>query len=704
MDGTSDRNQHYEGIHANVTAANGARCDLLLGLNRQLASTAVANVEHFDSLQREIRTIWNSSPLGKSEPALIDALLVRAVGTNSDHASTMKATHRLLGELKAHVQEVADGLRQLEVLESEDQEKYLVLCAEMANEAIQMAGGEESWEAMDSNEQKRREEIARERVAQRLGHMAFIEMPQHRQAIVRLWMWFGCCMHKMLNILHAGANALPHVWERIRAREGAVGPILLPNKDNAAALNSTDADIADRAEALSKSGAPKFLGLLALLVRPRIESKAGYGVDWSMFCQSHPDLLRAEEFPPITNNRYQSVPAGGAYVIKRREYLLEFMSLVRRKKNSGVFTNIEQNVFDALQDPPTMTECAAMGLVAECATTPYVRHTRRAGTNAADLGKLHVDLKMHLLNLANSPQLVLDVDPSVSHTNSVFLGCEYTDKSFVVQVCTQHRAGMLPYLAEIFAGFLVAAAAKLDDFTTEFQPGAPLQQLSEDQKHDIFFNATNDLNEGILGFMRRQHRIRPCISDKTLNGIAMYLRNDTREWISGQSTEMLCWLRGAGRDLQVRSAADNRKQAAAQLLHFKTRADENDVHRAEQIAAATAKEAQLNLYQPLTNIADVVLGHGKMARLLLDSELNWHRHRGLPQGWIGANFLPCFIPKQSALKGVEDSKAKLRSCILELDRLGWPSRAWLDEWLQKYPGKTPVYDAQTGEMSTSTSL
>jgi len=98
-------------------------------------------------------------------------------------------------------------------------------------------------------------------------------------------------MHKVINILHAGALAMPHVWARILARHGAAGPILLPNKDNAAALSSTDAEIADRAENLSKSGAPKFLGLLALLIRPRIESKAGYGIDWSLFCQAHPDLL-----------------------------------------------------------------------------------------------------------------------------------------------------------------------------------------------------------------------------------------------------------------------------------------------------------------------------------------------------------------------------------------------------------------------------
>jgi len=187
MDGTSGRNQHYEGIHATITQQTGERHDLLLGINRQLASTAAANVEHFDKLQQEIRTIWNSSPLGKEKPALLDALLLHAIGTNSDHASTMKLTHVLLGELKAHVTEVAAGLRQLDKLSHENQEQYLVLCLEMSNEAIQMAGGAEQWEKLDEPERMQHEEIARERAAQRLGHVAFDELPTHRQSIIRLW-------------------------------------------------------------------------------------------------------------------------------------------------------------------------------------------------------------------------------------------------------------------------------------------------------------------------------------------------------------------------------------------------------------------------------------------------------------------------------------------------------------------------------------
>ena len=375
------------------------------------------------------------------------------------------------------------------------------------------------------------------------------------------------------------------------------------------------------------------------------------------------------------------------------------MTLLRRKKASGAFTNIEQNVFDALQDPPTMTECAAMGLVAVCATTPYVGRARVAGTNAADLGKLHADLKSHLLKLANSPQLVLDVDPETSHSESVFLGGEYSDKRFIAHMYLQYRAGMLPYLAEVFSGFLIAAAAKLDDFTTEFRPDAPLQQLTEEQRDHVFFNATNDLNEGILGFMRRQHRIRPLISDSTLNGIAMYLRNDTREWTSAHSAEFKHWLRGAGRRLQAQSAEQNCARAAAQLQHFQARADENDIQRAAKMAAVAQKEADVNDYQPLVDILSVGLGRGKMAPTLLKSELHWHRHRGLPEKWVDIYFNPCFIPRSSsALDGTESKKIRLRSCILELNRLGWPPRAWLEEWINDHPSQTPVHGSESGKM------
>ena len=311
--------------------------------------------------------------------------------------------------------------------------------------------------------------------------------------------------------------------------------------------------------------------------------------------------------------------------------------------------------------------------------------------NAASLGKLHADLKTHLLKLANSPQLVLNADPNTSHTEAVFLGGSYGDKAFIVEVVQQYHSGTLPYLAELLSGFLIAAANKLDDFTTEFRPDAPLQQLPHSQLQNIFFNATNDLNEGILGFMRRQHRLRPLITDTTLNGIAMYLRNDVDSFIQSQSATFQQWLRGAGRQLQVQAAAENRTHAVAQRAHFEILAQDHQAERAQALQREADRNAALDVYQPIRDELQIKMGRGQMKAELVQHELAWHRQRGLPENWVDANCQPCFIPpKISALKGIEESKVRLRDCIRELQRLGWPTRDELQGHQKMYPGKPLV--------------
>ncbi|KAH7096370.1 hypothetical protein BKA62DRAFT_593550, partial [Auriculariales sp. MPI-PUGE-AT-0066] len=128
------------------------------------------------------------------------------------------------------------------------------LCGEAMHDAIQMSGGEQNWQAMGRQEQEHHEGIAKERMAQRLGKATFVDLPVDHQAVIRLWLWFGCFMHKQMNFLLAVSAAMPSSWAELQECTGFEGPKLLPNKDNAAGLATEDPELQHHAEVLRKSG------------------------------------------------------------------------------------------------------------------------------------------------------------------------------------------------------------------------------------------------------------------------------------------------------------------------------------------------------------------------------------------------------------------------------------------------------------------
>ena len=66
-------------------------------------------------------------------------------------------------------------------------------------------------------------------------------------------------------------------------------------------------------------------------------------------------------------------------------------------------------------------------------------------------------------------------------------------------------------------------------FTKEFVPGGPINQLTVEQRSRMFIPATNDANEGALGSWRVNARFHP-------NGMASGFSNKTR--IERNNTEM----------------------------------------------------------------------------------------------------------------------------------------------------------------------
>jgi len=54
---------------------------------------------------------------------------------------------------------------------------------------------------------------------------------------------------------------------------------------------------------------------------------------------------------------------------------------------------MEKNLYNALQDPPTLTELAVLALYGQAVYHPYVSQIRGQNMNMLDLGPLHLEVE-----------------------------------------------------------------------------------------------------------------------------------------------------------------------------------------------------------------------------------------------------------------------------------------------------------------------
>ena len=99
-------------------------------------------------------------------------------------------------------------------------------------------------------------------------------------------------------------------------------------------------------------------------------------------------------FPDTSNIRYHSHCNAASELLVHLPLYKEFLELVRDKKESGTFNYMEQNIYKALYDIPTLTELAALSLYSQSICIIYMKQVRsNPKTSALDLGPLHDDVK-----------------------------------------------------------------------------------------------------------------------------------------------------------------------------------------------------------------------------------------------------------------------------------------------------------------------
>jgi len=293
------------------------------------------------------------------------------------------------------------------------------------------------------------------------------------------------------------------------AEHSVTAPILLANKDNTAVLANKAATsdsltpIEQRALDVSSRGGVKAASIAGAIFNHKDDKKGQQDVFRFWFEQAGISIT----FPDTSNTRYGSYCMAGAVLVQHKANFVQFLEFVRDKKDSSKFTNMEKNLYNALQDPATLTELSVLALYGQTISHPYVSEIRGHDLNMLNLGPLHTKVKDHIKKLIAEPSLLLN--PASGSIPATLDGKPFENSEAVAAVLK--LAPDLLHLSDILVAFLKGASETWDRFTSEFVPGDIIDEASDLEKNLAWMpRATNDLNEGALGsyqvFMRYKPR------------------------------------------------------------------------------------------------------------------------------------------------------------------------------------------------------
>jgi hypothetical protein len=307
---------------------------------------------------------------------------------------------------------------------------------------------------------------------------------------------------------------------------------------------------------------------------------------------------------------------------------LEFLLLVRDKKENRNFNHMENNVFVGLKDIPTLTELCVLSLYSQAISDPYMRRVRGSGErrmNALDAGPLHDQVKAHIANLIDTPELLLAND------------CSYTLGSLDGQVWERPEAiyaihcikDSLPHLNDCLVAFLRGTLETWNRFTSEFADGGVIAELSRDEKDSLWIDTTNDVNEGALGTTRQSFHRAPNISLPKINSRMMYRKNDTNSFIRHvfNTPADQAFLRSQARKQDASGLPQ--KSMQEEILHDKAEVSRKRTNDITKKAAADAKSSILDallLELDVETLKNGLKSAGKKITVVdLRLQIAWHR-------------------------------------------------------------------------------
>ncbi|KAJ3925677.1 MAG: hypothetical protein NXY57DRAFT_967425 [Lentinula lateritia] len=329
----------------------------------------------------------------------------------------------------------------------------------------------------------------RKQIIRDIGEMEFEKLTEAEKAEVDLILWAGCCMHKEMNTFKGGCIGLDEYWN---GHPDLPPPILLPNRDNAAAIEKAPGtEAAERTTARSERGAIKVASLAGAGFQHK-DRKRGQQDTLRFFFDEKLGFNLA--FPDMSNTRFQSHAEACALIITHMDLFIEFLTYVQHKKGTGKLNHMEQNVLAGLNDPPTRQEFCVITLYWLAISVPYMQEIR--GPHAKE---------DNILRLEDFHQRVIDHIDALIKEPEHLLGPD-------VSAAQKHASEWLPQIRNLLVHFLKRAKDSWLRFISEFEEGGSLSRATPEQIECAWMDKTNDLNEGAFGTYRQTSRANPTLS------------------------------------------------------------------------------------------------------------------------------------------------------------------------------------------------
>ncbi|KAF8803000.1 hypothetical protein BYT27DRAFT_7244470 [Phlegmacium glaucopus] len=498
-DGTAHQKITYEAHHATLAVPSYApgvddsdvstwtSCIQFIEVEPALNHTAKTQFDGTKHLASRIATAYSECPLSGRNGTKMDTKdwVQKEEFQNIDHAADGKKKFNLTAEWKEEV--ICEDLGE-KAMDDMDADEILRAMFSIPQEDI---------DAARTKNPADHDSAAMNLLERRLGKTVLDALQgDERKSLVSL-LFAGCCGHKDLNAFKYGVQKMMATWEL----KGRPPPVLLANKANDAVIRlGEEADTAavQRAVDSSSQGGVKLASLAGALFNHKSEEQ-GYQDVHRMFMTKH----------------------------KR-----EIHGITRDKNFPDTFNHLEQNVAKGLEDASTLAEMAAMALYGNAVSWPYLNQVRGAGGTVVNLLDpsiitLHRRLPDFCNYIAANPQLLLESITNGDFSKITLDGKPWMDGMLVMSI--QILASELPDLELMISSMFSGCVDGWYQFTQEFVPGGPIDQLTSEQRSQMFIPATNDANEGALGSWRVHARFHP-------NGTASGFSNKTR--VERNNTEM----------------------------------------------------------------------------------------------------------------------------------------------------------------------
>lgn len=400
---------------------------------------------------------------------------------------------------------------------------------------IEDAGGWDAWATLPAEDRAARNLANVNAMVRALGEESFNNLDAADQQALTLYVWTGCCMHKDQNSFKGGNVRMQANWKRAYSTYSfgeQVERRRCPQSSLTRARRQAGHGGGDRYLEASAFGGAKVAALAGAIFNNRYDKK-GQGDTYIAFMEDQLDAF-IKRFPQMNNTRFGSYGEAAGELLERLPLYLKFLEHIRLKKMTPAWTNIELNVYNALKDPATLTELTVLALYQQVITHPYMRMVRRPegeALNALDLGPLHVQIREHCQKLIDKPELLLDFDRDC-HVLASFDGKPWVRPGLVDAIRELDARDELPHLRKMLVAFLEGALVTWIRFSSEYAPGGLIDGMTDAEKEKAYLPATNDRNEGALGFYIVFARNNPSATLQTYNALACFTRNHTQRFVN----------------------------------------------------------------------------------------------------------------------------------------------------------------------------